>query len=254
MANTTEANPVTVAPGSTEEVYISREEEPPGEVALQFDAEWVGVPTENIAVNIHADEEPVTREVLEPGEVAVWGSLVPGVSVAVTRDDDTLDMTFTLSNGTDAYSQHLRDRGALPELAPPAEGRHSGDKPSPSVPRALDRRIPDDEIPNLLDTLAAEPWGYAITFPEADAPPTYIRAHGGSDRVKKVLGRFAERNGAEWGVDQPFVGVRQDRASGEWDRRDYSTDAVAQRVRRSPAVRLVHHEDAPGALYPDGQP
>ena len=251
MATAPDFGSVTVAPGSEEEVHINHTDAPGDEVTLLFGAEWVGVPDNDIALNVHANRTPVTREVLEPGEASIWGNLTHGVSVAASHDGDGVSLSFTLESGAEAFDEHLRNRGALPELSPPAEGRQAGDGPRPNVPRALDRRIPDDEVSDLLDVLASEPWGYAITFPEADAPPTYIRAQGGSDRTKEVLGRFAERHGTEWDADQPFVGVRQNRASGAWERRDYSAASVAQRVRRSPAVRLVHWEDAPDALWPD---
>lgn len=174
--------------------------------------------------------------ILQPEQTTIVGDLDTDAKVALSPTDGGLVATVCVGDGIDVYAQHMRGRGGVPELNPPAEpnGPHN------SKPRALDRDLDADDAEKIADLLWGYPASYAITFPESEAPTTYIRA---GVSMSEIAEGFED--------DGPFVGVRRSETAPGWNERQYEREGVLRRMRRERATRLVYRDDAPNALYPE---
>ena len=177
---------------------------------------------------------------VEVGMCSIFEPEPTGPAVAISHTGDALAVTVGYEGAASVFSMHQRNRGGIPELNPPAEPRqHAVDDP-PDVPRALDRSLGEDGAREMLAALRAQPLGYALTFPETCGQGTYLRAV-----------RLDDLDGHEFDATARYVAVREPYHGSGWERRFYEREDFQRRLLREPAVRLVHKEDAPDALYPE---
>lgn len=162
---------------------------------------------------------------IQEGEVLCVGLTKTGLNVTMTLDDDTVEVTASGGSGADAFAQHMRYRGRLPEFNPPADGQRA----RILKPRHLDRDLTPEQAEDVCALLENSSESYAITFPESEAPETYIRA-----------------------TEDGFAAVRSDeRKPDAWNERTPDRDGVLRRMRRERATRIVRRDNAPNALYPE---
>lgn len=218
--------------------------EPPGEIGLtkKFTVEAADATDgrDGVVVILYEDGARAHSSVVTEGTATIFGDLVFGGGVVMSYNGSDVEVTVTERVGVEAFSQHQRNRGALPELNPPEEARsYAADSP-PDVPRKLDRSLDYDEAQKVVELLGAHPLGYAVTFPESVAPDTYIRALcDGSIHSE------------DWEAETEYVAVRKSDTSSRFEKRWYDVEDFAPRMVREPAVRIVHKDEAPDELYPD---
>jgi hypothetical protein len=161
-------------------------------------------------------------------------------TLAASYNGSTLDITISNGPAMDVLDQHDQMRGAIPELTPPEEPIKPAAVGPPGYPRRLDRSLDYDDANDMVKVIKSFPHGYAITFPESEAPETYIRAVKDDTEIAE-----------EFDVDTGYVAVRRDGHGGRFEQREYEIGDFSRRMTREPAVRLVHRENAPNELYPE---
>lgn len=186
---------------------------------------------------------------LPEGEINQIDTGIGNWSLTAMYDGTDVHVRFREESGMEAVTDFQIQLGGLPEFNPPAEaGGSEGDSISPE-PRPLDRDIGADEVGKVLDFICANWNGYAITFPESEAPEAYIRGAFGSWRRTDAEFRFPRQSGPDWGLDEEFAVIRRDGIGGRFERQGYTEEQVLRRVLRASATRIVSRQTAPDELY-----